>query len=146
MHFIYCSTSIVPVSCCPLKCFTWNRCFWVGGFTWNCMQVFWVESLSVACHCDCIYLSHIFVQRCEVPEISWGWQSISPSFLLGGQLSLLNFEKREIKKKNECLGGLKEFLLWIFAWGAYYVSCQKRLLKMKYGLESSISNVDLGLF
>ena len=29
---------------------------------------------------------------------------------------------------------------------AYYVSCQKRLLKIKYGFEGSISNVDLGLF
>ena len=145
MHFIYCSTSIVPVSCCPLKCFTWNRCFWVGGFTWNCMQVFWVESLSVACHCDCIYLSHIFVQRCEVPEISWGWQSISPSFLLGGQLSLLNFEKREIRKKMSAWGDLRSSCYGYLP-GGLTMFLVKRLLKMKYGLESSISNVDLGLF
>ena len=42
--------------------------------------------------------------------------SISAPFLLGGQLSLPNFEKGE-QKKSECLGGLKEFLPWIFAWG-----------------------------
>ena len=39
-------------------------------------------------------------------------------FLLGGQLSLPNFEKG-----RGCLGGFKEFLSWIFAWGADYVSC-----------------------
>ena len=39
-------------------------------------------------------------------------------FLLGGQLSLPNFEKGRV-----CLGGLKEFLSWIFASGADYVSC-----------------------
>ena len=32
------------------------------------------------------------------------------------------------------------------AWGAYYVSCQKRLFKIKYGFEGSISNDDHGLF
>ena len=54
-----------------------------------------------------------------------------------------------MSEKNECLGGLKEFLPQISAFGggrgAYYVSCQKRFCKIKYGLEDSISNVDLGL-
>ena len=40
-----------------------------------------------------------------------------------------NFQSQILKRgglaKNECLGGLKEFLAWIFAWGAYYFSCQK---------------------
>ena len=39
---------------------------------------------------------------------------------------------------------LKEFLLQIFAWGAYCVLCIKK--NLKYGFEGSISNVDLGLF
>ena len=30
-------------------------------------------------------------------------------------------------------GGLEELLIQIFVWGAYYVSCQKRLCKIKYG-------------
>ena len=50
------------------------------------------------------------------------------------------------KKKKECLGRLKEFQTKICLRGSYYVSCKKRLLKMKYGFEGSISNFDLGLF
>ena len=45
-------------------------------------------------------------------------------------------------------GGLKEFLPQIFAWGAYYVSYQKKKkknCKIKYGFKGSISNVDLVL-
>ena len=41
---------------------------------------------------------------------------------------------------------LNEFLPWIFAWGAYYVSCQKKNFKKKILLWASISNVGLGLF
>ena len=77
----------------------------------------------------------------------------SPSFLLEVTteiLNLWNFQseilKRGISEKNECLGRIKEFLPCIFTWKAYYVSCLKRPLKIKYGLEGSISNVDLGLF
>ena len=43
-------------------------------------------------------------------------------------------------------GGLKGSLPQVFAFGAYYVSCQKRLCKMKFGFEGSIANVRLGLF
>ena len=43
------------------------------------------------------------------------------------------------------MGGLKEFLPWIFARGIT-VSVKKRLFKIKYSFEGSISNVDLGLF
>ena len=50
------------------------------------------------------------------------------------------------QKKNECQGGLKKFLAQIFAWWAYCVPCQKRLTKIKYGFEGSISNVDFILF
>ena len=38
-----------------------------------------------------------------------------PSFCQGEQLSVQNFEKGKIRK-NECVGELKEFLPWIFAW------------------------------
>ena len=42
----------------------------------------------------------------------------SPPFRWEGQPSVPNFEKREgVRKKNECLGELKKFLPWIFAWG-----------------------------
>ena len=42
--------------------------------------------------------------------------SISPSLLSAGrQLSFPNFGKWGIEKENECLGGLKEFLLQLFA-------------------------------
>ena len=43
-------------------------------------------------------------------------------FLLGGQLSMPDFEKGRGSEKNECLGGLKDFQPWIFVWDAYYVS------------------------
>ena len=62
-------------------------------------------------------------------------RSICPPFLLGGQPSVPNFEKGVIR--------------WVPGWswrvldtdiclGAYYVSCQKRLYKMKYGFEGLI--------
>ena len=41
-------------------------------------------------------------------------------------------------------GRLGEFRPQIFVWGAYYVSCKKRLCKTKYGFEGLISNVDSG--
>ena len=65
-----------------------------------------------------------------------------PPFLLGGgeggHLSVPDFEKGGSGKKREHRGvvvGLKEFLPQIFAWRAYYVPCQKRLRKIKYGFE-----------
>ena len=70
------------------------------------------------------------------PAVSAGGATFSPKFWKGG-----------IRKKMSARGGgLKEFLPWIFTLGACYVSCQKRLLKIKCGFEGSISNVDLGLF
>ena len=54
--------------------------------------------------------------------------SESPPFCMGGGGGDFQFQilKGGITKKNDCLGGLKEFLPWIFVWGAYYVSCQKK--------------------
>ena len=45
-------------------------------------------------------------------------------------------------------GGLKGFLTYIpdICLRAYYVSDQKRLCKIKYGIGGSISNVKLGLY
>ena len=67
----------------------------------------------------------------------------------GGQLSVPKFEKEGGDRQKECLGDLKGSCHGYFGWGkgAYYVSCkEKRLLKIKYGFEDSISYVDLGLF
>ena len=52
--------------------------------------------------------------------------------------------KRGIKKKKS--GRFKEFLSRIFVLWAYHVFVKKRLSKIKYGAEDSISNVDLDLF
>ena len=41
---------------------------------------------------------------------------------------------------------LKGFLPQILAWGACYVTCQKKTFKIKYAAEGSVPNVDLGLF
>ena len=72
--------------------------------------------------------------------------SAVPLLSTGGDNFQSEILKRGISEKNECLGRIKEFLPWIFTWEAYYVSCLKRPLKIKYGLEGSISDVDLGLF
>ena len=55
----------------------------------------------------------------------------------GGQPSVPDFEKGGGggSEKHECLGDLKESLPQIFAWGAYYISCQKGLCKVKYDFE-----------
>ena len=53
----------------------------------------------------------------------------------GAQFTVQNFEKRGggggQQKKNECLEGLKDVLPWIFTWGGYYVSCQKKNFRNK---------------
>ena len=54
-----------------------------------------------------------------------------------------NFQAKILKrggrlKKMSACGVLKESLPQLFAWGAYYVSCQKRLYKMKHGFKGSI--------
>ena len=59
----------------------------------------------------------------------WGWG-------VEGQLSVPHFEWRR----------LKGFLPQILAWGACYVTCQKKTFKIKYAAEGSVPNVDLGLF
>ena len=41
--------------------------------------------------------------------------------------------------------GTKRVPVQIFAWEAYYVSCQKRLYQIKYGLEGWILIADLRL-
>ena len=61
-----------------------------------------------------------------------------PPLSAGGQLSIPNFEKggsekKEVPTMGICLVGLTMFLV------------KKRLLKIKYGFEGSISNVDLGV-
>ena len=61
---------------------------------------------------------------------------------LEGQRS--NFENGG-SGKNECIGGLKEFLQQIFAWGLIMFLVKKGS-KIKYGFDGSISNVDLSLF
>ena len=75
------------------------------------------------------------------PPFCWGGVG-------GGGWGGGNFQSQILKR--EILVGVKEFLSWIFApeggMGAYFVSCQKRFLKIRYSFEGSISNVDLGLF
>ena len=65
------------------------------------------------------------------PQHSFG--APPPLFCGGGQRAVPNFE-RGGSGKNECLGGLKEFLPWIFCWGAYNASCQKKTFKNKIWL------------
>ena len=70
-------------------------------------------------------------------------------YLLGGTTFSPKFSKGGGggSEKNDCLGRLKEFLpCLIFAWGLAMFLVKKRLSKIKYGFEFSISNVDLSLF
>ena len=53
---------------------------------------------------------------------------------------------RGSEKKKWIPGRLKEIQPQIFVWGAYYVSYQKILCKIKYGAKGSISNIHLDLF
>ena len=87
------------------------------------------------------------------------WPLRDPPFCWGDELAntVDNFQSQILKRgeseKNKCLSGLKEFLPWIFAWGAYNVSCQKKDFQNKYrdiiNIDVNIdliSNTDLGLF
>ena len=70
-------------------------------------------------------------------------------YLLGETIFSPKFSKwgGGVGVRKKWLGGLKEFLpCWIFARGLAMFLVKKRLSKIKYGFEFSISNVDLGLF
>ena len=70
----------------------------------------------------------------------------SPTLCLGGQPTVLNFEKGEPEKKMSAQGILKSLYHRYLPEGAYHFSCQKRLYKMKYMvLRAQFSNVSLGL-
>ena len=71
--------------------------------------------------------------------------SISSLFLLGGHLSVPNFEKGEIRKKISAWLDLKSPCQGYLPWGLT-MFVVKKLLKIKYSFEGSISNADLGLF
>ena len=53
--------------------------------------------------------------------------------------------KRGDQKKNECLRVLKKFLPQILAWQSYYVFCEKRLCKVKYGIQAQFQMLILAL-
>ena len=67
--------------------------------------------------------------------------TVSAPLSAGGQLSILNFENWGIRKKwvpgGTCHGYLP---------GELTIFLVKKRLKIKYGFEGSISNVDFGLF
>ena len=69
--------------------------------------------------------------------------TVSAPVTAGGQLSDPHFEKGAIIKQINTRGNLKNFCHRYLP-VADYVSCQKRFIKLKYGFESSISNVGFG--
>ena len=74
-------------------------------------------------------------------------QHQSSLFCWGEQLSVPSFEKERRSKKNDCLGDLKNFCHAEYLPGGLAMFLvKKRLSKIKFGFEFSISNVDLGLF
>ena len=86
--------------------------------------------------------------KCVLEDGFKDHHSISPlPFLLGD-----NFQSQILKRwrseKNGCPGGGLKISChgYLPGGGAYCVSCQKRLLKIKYGFEGSISNAALDLF
>ena len=68
-----------------------------------------------------------------------------PPFSAGGDNLQSQILKRGGSEKNECLGALKSSCHGYFAGGLIMLLAKKRLLKIKYGFEGSISNVDLRL-
>ena len=89
------TTKIPPIYTLPQFLSMWEK---------NC-GIYWLDSFN-------LLTSHNSLKSSKQFTVSVS------HFLLGGQLSLPNFEKGRV-----CLGGLKEFLSWIFASGADYVSC-----------------------
>ena len=70
-----------------------------------------------------------------------------PLFLLGGQLSVLNFEKGGgITQKMSVWGDLKGSCHGYLPGGLSMFLVKKIIFKIKYSFEGSLSNVDLGLF
>ena len=69
------------------------------------------------------------------------------SFLLGGNNFQSQVLKRGFQKKMAVMGDLKSFCYAEYLpGGLLYSLSKKRLFKIKYVLEFSIPNVDLGLF
>ena len=123
----------------------------------NITMIMWDYAITILCFWDLskriiswvltvwfisIFLLYIAMKYSSISSLPP--LSPTPRLSAGGQLSVPNFEKGGSEKK------------WVAGWtqwvpamgiylGAYYVSCQKRLLKIQYAFEGSISNVDLGL-
>ena len=75
------------------------------------------------------------ITQYQVP-LSAGGTAFSPRFWKG----------QNLKKEMSAWEDLKSSCDVYLRGGACYVSCQKELLKIKYGSKGLISNVDIGLF
>ena len=89
---------------------------------------------------DCLISAHL-----------WHVHTISPPYMLGGQPSVSNFEKGPLawSEKKECLGGLKEFLPYIFTsvgGGHTMFHVKKDFIKRNMAFRAKFLNVDLGQF
>ena len=70
----------------------------------------------------------------QSPLFCWG-AFFSPKFCIGGDWKKMSaWGTQRVPAMDICLGE------------AYYVSCVKKTFKIKYDFESSISNVEIGLF
>ena len=80
----------------------------------------------------------IFNARLDAEHLSITAVS-APPFLLGGTIFSPKFWKVGDQKKMSAWGVLKSLShRYLLEGGAYYVSCQKRLYKMKYDFKGSI--------
>ena len=82
----------------------------------------------------------IFNARLDAEHLKLKYHhSISPSLSARGDNLQSQILKSRGSEKNECLGVLKSLShRYLLEGGAYYVSCQKRLYKMKYDFKGSI--------
>ena len=93
----------------------------------------------------CMYMYIIYDMYIYVCICMMDTQHQSSLFCWGEQLSVPSFEKGGSEKMT-VWGNLKSFCHAEYLLrGACYFSCQKRLSKIKYVFEFTISNVDLGL-
>ena len=86
-------------------------------------------------------LTNIFLELSKISQSYY--HSISPHLSTGGEGGNFQYWKWGIRKKMN-VWGFKEFLAQMFAWGLTMFLVKKRLCKIKYGYERSVSNVDLG--
>ena len=109
----------------------------------RCLMI--LRSGSIIISIDGIFTDNIIRKVINVYTVSTS--PSPPLFLLGGQFSVLNFEKGGgITQKMSVWGDLKGSCHGYLPGGLSMFLVKKRIFKIKYSFEGSLSNVDLAPF